>query len=514
MVITAFTCQKCGHQDVVEEYKSPLPSHLLETNDPALASEDHSLREMLAKSDFEGEIALLDAQISHFQEVLGALTRRREKTVESSLAAKGVLSAIRRVPAEIIGEIVLLALLASDGSVKPVSLNVKEGLWVYSQVCRLWRKEILSLTNQWSNIHIRHTQDQVKKNAHLPAVLTEILRRSQSRPLRLCLRLEVESRAKDILTVAVEESERWKDVRLHLSDRMAIPLKPLQDRIPLLESFHLEFSSGSKGHLLLGKLSQCFRKAPALRKLHLQGVDNIHFLDVPWTQLSHFGGIESSDLLPKLTDVVSLAVSSSRYFQSTSRQFQLDNLLTLNIAECHEPPSCLRVPALQELKVAADSLGRVSAFIRQSPCHLRHLCIDFPISVNPPTIDKLWNRPNAEALFRQVPKLVTLEFECRWYFFPVEREMVMKVSDLLRDTTLLPALCCLVFDQSVLEVSVEPLIAVVQSRIGTLTEILFTGHHNSIMAANQECLETIRQCGIKVLMNAAKTSACFQRQLT
>ncbi|KAJ7595696.1 hypothetical protein C8J56DRAFT_1042780 [Mycena floridula] len=49
---------------------------------------------MLAKSDFEWEMAAVDSQISALKEVLDALTRRREKTVESFVAAKGALSSV------------------------------------------------------------------------------------------------------------------------------------------------------------------------------------------------------------------------------------------------------------------------------------------------------------------------------------------------------------------------------------------------------------------------------------
>ncbi|KAJ7595675.1 hypothetical protein C8J56DRAFT_1115734 [Mycena floridula] len=501
-MISAFTCPKCGHQDVVEEYKPPLPSHLLETNDPPLASEEHSLREMLAKSDFEREIALVEGQISHLQQVLGALTRRREKTMDSNLAAKGVLSAIRRVPAEIIGEIVLLVLSASRGSPKAATLNMKDGLWVYSQVCRLWRKEILSWTSQRSNVYIWYDWNQAK-NIHSPAILTEILRRSQGRPLRLGLWLQVESQAKEMLAVAVKESERWKDVRLHLSGKMTVPLKLLQDRIPLLESLHIQLLNGSKG--------------PSPPK------NSPNLLDVPWTQLSHLseksGWNSLSDLIPKLNNVVSLATSSARHLPSGStRQFQLDNLRTLDIAECHEPPSCLRVPALQELKVAADRLGGISDFIRQSPCHLTHLCIGFPYRAEKVTIDQLWNRANIEALFRVVPQLITLEFE--WIDLAslagVERQMAMKVTDLLTDMTLLPGLRRLVFDQTLLQLSLESLVAVVHRRHRTLAEMLFTGPHGrtiyrpatpDIVSAGRVHVGSVRQGGIKVFINAAKTKS-------
>ncbi|KAJ7595738.1 hypothetical protein C8J56DRAFT_883900 [Mycena floridula] len=112
----AFTCSKCGHQDVVEEYELSFPHHLLETNDPPLASEKKFL--WLAKLDFEREIAAVGSQIWHLKQVLVALMHQREKLVESLVAVKGALSPIRWVPAELIGEIVLLALTERDRSIQ------------------------------------------------------------------------------------------------------------------------------------------------------------------------------------------------------------------------------------------------------------------------------------------------------------------------------------------------------------------------------------------------------------
>ncbi|KAJ7595701.1 hypothetical protein C8J56DRAFT_1042786 [Mycena floridula] len=69
------------------------------------------------------------------------------------------------VLAEIIGEIVLLALSASDGSMKGVSLDVREGPWAYSQTATLCLtetlfaclKKITSRIPLLEAIHLKHS---------------------------------------------------------------------------------------------------------------------------------------------------------------------------------------------------------------------------------------------------------------------------------------------------------------------------------------------------------------------
>ncbi|KAJ7595658.1 hypothetical protein C8J56DRAFT_1160046 [Mycena floridula] len=517
----SLTCSSCGHEDVVKEYKSPLPSHLLETNDPPLASEEQFLREMLEKSNFEREIADLDAKLADFDKMAVALRRRREKTVESFIAAKGVLSPIRRVPAEIVGEIILLALTDSiTGSIKGTSVNVNTGPWVYSQVCRLWRKEILSRTFIWSNIGILHHREQAN-NSHSAEILDEIFQRSQLRPLRLCLQLLVDSdAARDILATAVKNSNHWKDVRLHLTNKLSKGLKQIKDRIPLLEALHLQYSSSTQGPIASKDLIHCFRKAPALRKLALQRFSDVHSLNIPWSKLTHFhdssGQTSISELLPKIPNIVSLAISRRYPESSTSNlQFHLNNLRTLNLADCRQIPTCLRVPALEELKVGVGCLHNISAFIRRSSCHLTHLSIVFPmLSIDN---DDLCDINIIRTLFHNVPQLATLEFECSTMSERHEKDM-MKIIGLLTDTTLLPALRRLVVAKSSLEVSLKPLVKVVRSRqkaSSTLTEILFTAPYekqytrkpaDEIVAANLEHIQVIRTIGMKVLVNAAAST--------
>ncbi|KAJ7595676.1 hypothetical protein C8J56DRAFT_386573 [Mycena floridula] len=510
----SLTCCSCGHRDVVEKYKSPLPSHLLKTNNPPHPSEVQFLREMLGRSDFEREIADSNAKLDGLAKMRVAEIRRRDEIVETFVAAKGVLSAIRRIPPQLIRQILLLAITGPDGSMKGVSLNVKEGPWVYSQVCRLWRNVILFSTFIWSNIDILYGELQ-EKNRHSPAILKEIFQRSRLRPLRLNLGLHVDSRgSKEFLVEAVKECERWKDVRLHLASKVTIALKSLKDHIPLLESFHLQFAHYSP--VSSYNFSECFSKAPALRRLAFRALRDVHLIQIAWSGLTHFhdrsGDTSFTDLLPKLPNIISLALSSSsRLSTSMSHRFQLNYLRTLDIARCDELPSGLLVPALQELKISMKWFHHISTFIRQSSCHLKHLCIVFPPFPTPTELARC-DRASIQTLFRHVPQLLTLELES---FFSSQKEgdMAIRITSLLADATLLPALRRLVIGDSTWRGSLESLVRVVQSRqqaSSALAELVFIASKVTrpadVLAANLEHIRTIQESGMKVVMNAASST--------
>ncbi|KAJ7595531.1 hypothetical protein C8J56DRAFT_1159977, partial [Mycena floridula] len=151
-------------------------------------------------------MAATDSKIAEVREMLEALTRRRAKIKQSFAAAKEAFSAIRQMPAEIIGEIVLLALADSKSSqILPISLSLKEGHWIYSQVCflsihcsislttfplevcRIWRTEILSRSLLWSNIDITFHPSKISRPRplHTRPLLETIVSRSGHHPIQL-----------------------------------------------------------------------------------------------------------------------------------------------------------------------------------------------------------------------------------------------------------------------------------------------------------------------------------------
>lgn len=229
-----FICSNCNYEHGLQTYISPLPKHLLETNDPPLESEEVSLQQIVANADFDQEIADVDDTISRAEYLLRCLRRRRLEIQASALAAKGVTSAIRRVPREVIMAIVLYALGDEIGA---TTLDVSKGPWVYSQVCRLWREEILSCRAIWGGLDINVPKDpkEEKGCGQWPAALKTALARANPRKcknprLRIQLRLGSDSNlTRDLLQSLVESSLYWVEATLILPRTILPRLKNLKD---------------------------------------------------------------------------------------------------------------------------------------------------------------------------------------------------------------------------------------------------------------------------------------------
>ncbi|KAJ7595532.1 hypothetical protein C8J56DRAFT_1022173, partial [Mycena floridula] len=78
-------CTNCGYS-AFQDYISPLPKHLAETNNPPLASEISSVEQILSGLHVEQDIESLQHEIVHVEEVLKALKVKKRK-MEDSLVA-------------------------------------------------------------------------------------------------------------------------------------------------------------------------------------------------------------------------------------------------------------------------------------------------------------------------------------------------------------------------------------------------------------------------------------------
>ncbi|KAJ7595516.1 hypothetical protein C8J56DRAFT_883722 [Mycena floridula] len=207
-------CTNCGYSPL-EEYVSPLPKHLLESNNPPSTSELDSVDQILSGLNVERDLEALETDILRVEGVLRALNVKKRKMEENLTAGRGILSVIRRIPREIIGEIMLFALgkpgrVEEDGvETTGTSLDVRQGPWVLSQVSQMWRAEILSRPSIWTNIDIYcpETNDDSSYSFNLPYhdIFDCIFDRAKDAPLQMRLRLHCNSKiARGILDYSLQ----------------------------------------------------------------------------------------------------------------------------------------------------------------------------------------------------------------------------------------------------------------------------------------------------------------------
>ncbi|KAJ7593927.1 hypothetical protein C8J56DRAFT_1043720 [Mycena floridula] len=268
---------------------------------------------MLEKSDFERQIAVLDEQIAVHQQTVEPLTHRREKTMET------FVSPVRRVPAEIIGEIVNLALSDGKGSLQLVICEGRAlGLWAMSPIA----------------IVVRILRPSLK-----------ILQRSTDhQPRQLKLRAIADlTVGRELLTVVIEHSPLFTHLDLALIPKLLPRLKKLKDRTQSLQRLRIE--ACTRDFANPSPLIECFRDAPSLRSVTLVQLRNVLLLNLPWNQLNEFH-------------------SRSRVFGGSS-EISLRNLCTFGVFNPFASSplallSVLHLPALCELKVYATELHRDS----------------------------------------------------------------------------------------------------------------------------------------------------------
>ncbi|KAJ7595515.1 hypothetical protein C8J56DRAFT_384868 [Mycena floridula] len=446
-----FKCMNCGHEHIIQQYVSPLPSHLLETNDPPLQSEEASLQRIIQEADFDKEISSLDDTASRLENLLRAVKLRRTELRASALAAKGVVSAIRRVPREIIIRIVLYALEDGDALVQPTTLDVTKGPWIYSQVCRLWREEILGYRSIWSNLEIRQKEDDAGcKN--WPAVLENVFSRAALHRgnLRFQLHLRNDSGlAKDLIQSIISKSWRWEEATLIIPRALLGRLKRLKGRIPVLQSMRLGHTSSSE--LDSKCIAKSFEDALALRRLSLEDFRDIQTLAIPWDQLTDFdAGTRSRfpvHLLAKLSSLTSLTVTN--YFTlGTPIVIALPHLRTLNLSSLNhqfviaELLASLTLPALEELGTTGLAFQDLVPLLRRSKCHIKRLTVHDPLCLWGTAFDKIIG----QSLLAELSSLETLDLTS------MRDPQISEFLELMNGTACTPQLNTIIISPSALYV--------------------------------------------------------------
>ncbi|KAJ7595490.1 hypothetical protein C8J56DRAFT_1115404 [Mycena floridula] len=393
---TPFFCSHCGHKHGSQRYISPIPKHLLQTNDPPLESEQVSLQQIIDNADFDQEIADVDDTISRTEYLLRCLRRRRLEIQASALAAKGVTSAIRRVPREVIMAIVLYAL--GDG-IGAATLDTSKGPWVYSQVCRLWREEILSCRAIWANVDINVPKEEKGCGQWATVLKTVLARASPRKSKNPCLRFQLclasdSNLTRDLLQSLVESSLSWVEATLILPRTILPRLKKLKDRLPLLQKLRIEHTSARSSSKLLSSTSLrgLFNVAPALRHLTVIGFRHVDKILLPWSQITHFNDGESfgfeTSALASMTNIVTLTIPTlwrsnapfadlrfvvkSEIRLSTVKRLDLSFFNDSFTSSASPLLSFFILPALEELSTSC-SLESVIGMIEKSSCSLKRL---------------------------------------------------------------------------------------------------------------------------------------------
>ena len=246
----------------------------------------------------------LNNELSHLRTIINQLKTRRSELELQITYQTGLLSPIRRLPNELLLEILLYS---SGGRVNVCS--PRSDIWKFERVCKKWRD--ISLSSEiWSSIDVS-LESMAPWNPGTPitmvAHLAELcLRRSRDRSLSVKFE-EIGSPVnfKDIFDIFSPYSNRWEELFLSLS--MLPAESPILD-YGLTRLNFLRFSGAYKGSTPL----DTFKYAQQLHRLHLFSVPKpLRSLLLPWSQITDFKAIlcifrtgEFVDILKSMPNVV------------------------------------------------------------------------------------------------------------------------------------------------------------------------------------------------------------------
>ncbi|KAJ7909380.1 hypothetical protein B0H13DRAFT_2661494 [Mycena leptocephala] len=377
---------------------SPDLIHLLRSNELPRESEIQTIRDIISEGQerlrpLDAQISTFKAQIRDLQVTLAQFVKRRGEIATHVHQHRGIVSPIRRLPLELICEILTLV----HGDLWDVE---KKPLWYLGHICRSWRHAALSCASLWSCIIIER-----------PTVLAGIeaqLQRTAQVPLDIHFR-DVQSNMGHVLELVFPHSNRWRSLYLnhHGPSNYLLTLdwlRPLEGHLGQLEKLEV-------AHFRIAT-PDIFLTAPRLREVILTEV-GLHFtfsptsIQIPWHQITHYRGYYRPERqLNTLRDAPGL-VECAIGFRGQYSHFPIHpKLLHLRRLTLHTLQGVLQhltAPVLEDLCIFTGrpaELPQVLPFIHRSSCTLHRLVLRHSMIC-----------PELTTLLRGLPSLAHLVLE-------------------------------------------------------------------------------------------------------
>ncbi|KAJ7849799.1 hypothetical protein B0H14DRAFT_861269 [Mycena olivaceomarginata] len=250
----------------------PEVSALLTNNDVPLESQIPLIRDII--SDGQTEFDELEA-------ILAQLIPRRNEVAERVRQHRAVLSAVRRVPPELIGDIFALTLSDNDDA----SATANKPPWYLGHICRSWRHAALSYPRLWSYIAVPSFL--ASKDSPLLSGIQAQLFRSASGPLDIRWPFVQDEVNSDLLELVLPHSNRWRSLTFDPGAYSSVIncLGPVNGRLDQLEQLKAVHCSAMT-------IPDIFSITPNLRRIILtdEFFSNSPRIAIQWGQITHYKG--------------------------------------------------------------------------------------------------------------------------------------------------------------------------------------------------------------------------------
>ncbi|KAJ7248468.1 hypothetical protein C8J57DRAFT_1358328 [Mycena rebaudengoi] len=349
--------QCCPHCALVRPCQTPLhpPSiHLSTTTDAPLDSEIRATHESIGAG--RARISEIDDKMDFLESSLATLRQQRQAVEHHIQQHLFILSPIRRLPFDLLGEIFSWTL--PDGLFSSMDMSLSP--WVLTRVSSRWRNVSVSLPSLWSNISIRESD----RHPSLLLLLSAQLQRSGSYPLAISL----EYGHNEALESLVCHSNRWHTISVTMHQRMIPLLNQTAGRLPLLRSVT------HRGAQDISHFT-AFQTAPHLRHVYTSNST----LPAPYAQLVRLNQ-PAPQTLPEAAglrlahNLIELTLRNTRPLEDIGT-VELPRLRRLRVHDGLVLDS-LVLPVLEDICITGQLLS-LASLIRRSHCSLRKLiCLD------------------------------------------------------------------------------------------------------------------------------------------
>ncbi|KAJ7607900.1 hypothetical protein FB45DRAFT_1039971 [Roridomyces roridus] len=310
-------------------------------------------------------------------------------------AFKTILSPIRRVPLEILGEIFAWTVPAIREKTlshpSTVADSLEQGPWALTHVCSRWRVVAISTPSLWSLVVLPYTRN---SGPHYPLSMVQA-QVERARTLEIYflpnrLREKEASSRVETLKYLFGHSECWEEVNLDLTPELCRLLPALRDRVPALRKLRLlcmtresERVLGSQPidyfetatSLVHATIERWYRQQPLSFVLPANKLTHYH-VDAPWED--HVEILRRSPTLVKAHITSSTEPVTESGSQSS---MELPALRCLYVSQA-SILACLQVPNLDQLTLQVrrhDTFSQLMVsfepFIAASSHRIRRLAL-------------------------------------------------------------------------------------------------------------------------------------------
>ncbi len=293
-------CPTCGARNlragIIPTLHTPRIEQLISTNEPPLDFDEVPLRDIVNQG--HQVLSDLDAKIADVDGILQQLIRERSQAADNLAIAKNILHPIRRLPTDVLREIFLacvqspveclFSLLRND------SMNLLEGPWPISHVCRRWRDIAINTPRLWSCISLLFPMD-ASRTLGFTLMLGCYIERSRNLELTLSVCADDDVSDHSALALLLSTCRRWKDVALILPTATSQTLSFCRGSFRNLRYLHAGLNRD--GYTLsMDPLLDAFEYSPNLTHIALSNVgDPFQIYCLPWSQITVYDGADGPD---------------------------------------------------------------------------------------------------------------------------------------------------------------------------------------------------------------------------